>query len=82
MDDLVIEAARAIRPYLDRLVDPYHRRLCTVDELDRYLTDALNDQSNRPTTAARLRILLGDQQDTAWFLAQCSAPFFLTRINE
>lgn len=64
-DDAVIEAARAIRPYLDRLADSP----ATAAELDRHLADALNDQSDQQVTAARLRVLLEDQEDTAWFMA-------------
>ncbi len=58
-DDAVIEAARAIRPYLDRLADPP----ATADELDRHLADALNGRSDRPAAARRLRILLKEQED-------------------
>ena len=68
-DDAVIEAARAIRPYLGRLADSP----TAAAELDRHLADALNDQSDRPATARRLRILLEDQEDTAWFLAEVLA---------
>lgn len=64
-DDAAIEAARAIRPYLDRLVDQP-----AADELDRHLADALNGRSDRPASARRLRTLLAAQQDTAWFLAE------------
>jgi hypothetical protein len=69
-DDAVIEAARAIRPYLDRLADPP----TSAAELDRQLADALNDRSTgRPATARQLRALLEEQEDTAWFLAEVLA---------
>jgi hypothetical protein len=68
-DDAVIEAARAIRPYLDRLAEPP----ATAGELDRRLADALNDRSDRPAAAHLLRILLEEQEDTAWFLAEVLA---------
>ena len=65
-DDAVIEAARAIRPYLGRLAGSP----AAAAELDRHLAAALNDRSGRLVTARRLRILLEDQEDTAWFLAE------------
>jgi hypothetical protein len=68
-DDAVIEAARAIRPYLERLADPPS----TADGLDRHLADALNSRSARPAVARRLRILLNEQEDTAWFLTEVLA---------
>jgi hypothetical protein len=68
-DDAVIEAARAIRPYLDRLADSPAAAL----ELDHHLADELNGRPDQPGTASRLRILLDGQQDTAWFLAEVLA---------
>lgn len=83
-DDAVIEAARAIRPYLDRLANPR----ATADELDRHLADALNGSSDRPAAARRLRILLEEQEDTAWFLAEvladaphCRPPYHQPRYR-
>ena len=83
-DNAVIEAARAIRPYLGRLVDSP-----AAAELDRHLADALNDGSDRPATACRLRILLDGQEDTAWFLAEvladvprCRPPYHQSRYRQ
>jgi hypothetical protein len=67
-DDAVIEAARAIRPYLDRLVDTP-----AAADLDRHLADTLNDRPDQTATAGRLRILLEGKEDTAWFLAEVLA---------
>ena len=67
-DDAVIEAARTIRPYLDRLAESP-----TADELDRQLANALNGRSDQSAIARRLRVLLDGQEDTAWFLAEVLA---------
>jgi len=67
-DDAVIEAARAVRPYLDRLVDTP-----AAADLDRHLADTLNDRPDQTATAGRLRILLEGKEDTAWFLAEVLA---------
>lgn len=83
-DDAVIEAARAIRPYLERLADsPVAAR-----ELDQHLSDALNGRLDLPGTTHRLRILLDGQQDTAWFLAEvladaphCRPPYYQPRYQ-
>lgn len=82
-DDAVTEAARAIRPYLQRLAGSP----AAAAELDRRLADVLNDQSGRPT-AGRLRALLEAQEDTAWFLAEvlkdaphCRPPYYQPRYQ-
>ncbi len=65
----VIEAARAIRPYLPCLLGP-----SAAAGLDRRLTEELIGLSDGPVTTAatvgRLRALLEAQEDTAWFLAE------------
>jgi len=73
-DDAVIEAARTIRPYLDRLAESP-----TADELDRQLANALNGRSDQSAIARRLRVLLDGQEDTAWFLAEVLADTPLCR---
>jgi hypothetical protein len=60
----VLEAARAIRPYLDRLVESPD----ATAELDRQLAGELGQVSDPSATARRLRILLEQHEDTAWFL--------------
>jgi hypothetical protein len=60
----VLEAARAIRPYLDRLVESPD----AAAELDRQLAGELGQASDPSATARRLRILLEQHEDTAWFL--------------
>lgn len=63
-DEGVLEAARAIRPYLDRLVEFPD----AAAELDRQLAGELGQLSDPSATARRLRILLEQHEDTAWFL--------------
>jgi hypothetical protein len=63
-DEGVLEASRAIRPYLDRLVESPD----TAAELDQQLADELGHLSDPSASAQRLRILLEQNQDTAWFL--------------
>ena len=63
-DGGVLEAARAIRPYLDRLVESAD----AAAELDRQLAGELGQVSDPPASARRLRILLEQHEDTAWFL--------------
>ena len=63
-DEGVLEAARAIRPYLDRLVESAD----AAAELDRQLADELGQVSDPSASARRLRILLEQHEDTAWFL--------------
>lgn len=60
----VLEAARAIRPYLDRLVESPD----AAAELDRQLAGELGQVSGPSASARRLRILLDQYEDTAWFL--------------
>jgi len=63
-DEGVVEAARAIRPYLDRLVES----AAAAADLDRQLADELGQVSDPAAGAQRLRILLEQHEDTAWFL--------------
>ena len=63
-DEGVLEAARAIRPYLDRLVESPD----TAAGLDRQLAGELGQVSDASASARRLRILLEQHEDTAWFL--------------
>ena len=63
-DDGVLEAARAIRPYLKNLIeDPAMAAI-----LDRRIAEQLTDPADRTATPGRLRALLEGQEDTAWFL--------------
>jgi hypothetical protein len=65
-DDGVLEAARAIRPYLNRLVeDP-----AMAASLDRRIADQLTGTADSAATASRLRVMLEEQEDTAWFLSR------------
>ena len=68
-DEGVLEAARAIRPYLDRLVESPD----AAADLDRQLADELGQVSDPPASARRLRVLLGQHEDTAWFLGRVLA---------
>ena len=68
-DEGVLEAARAIRPYLDRLVESPD----AAAELDRQLADELGNVSDPSATARRLRILLEQDEDTAWFVGRVLA---------
>jgi len=63
-DEGVLEAARAIRPYLDRLVESAD----AAADLDRQLAGELGQVSDASASARRLRILLEQHEDTAWFL--------------
>jgi hypothetical protein len=65
----VLEAARAIRPYLTDLVESPD----TAAELDRQLADELGQVSDPSASAGRLRILLEQQEDTTWFLGMVLA---------
>ncbi len=65
-DDGVLEAARAIRPYLNHLVeDP-----AVAGTLDRRIADQLTGPADPAGTASRLRAMLEEQEDTAWFLSR------------
>ena len=68
-DEGVLEAARAIRPYLGRLVESAD----AAAELDRQLAGELGQVSDLPASAGRLRVLLGQHEDTAWFLGKVLA---------
>jgi hypothetical protein len=63
--DGVIEAARAIRPYLDDLVGPH-----AAAALDRRLADTLLDPADPAERARRLRDLLTTQPATRRFLTE------------
>ena len=65
----VFEAARAIRPYLDRLVESAD----AAAELERQLAGELGQVSDPSASARRLRILLEQHEDTAWFLGRVLA---------
>lgn len=68
-DEGVLEAARAIRPYLDRLVESPGAGA----ELDRQLAAELGQVSDPSAAAGRLQILLEQHEDTAWFLGRVLA---------
>jgi hypothetical protein len=85
-DEGVLEAARAIRPYLTGLVESAD----AAAELDRQLAEELGQVSDPSSSARRLRILLDQHEDTAWFLGRvladapdCRPPYhqpgYLTR---
>lgn len=61
-DDGVLEAARAIRPYLHDLIGG------AAVTIDRRLADELSRTANPSKKAERLRVLLNEDDDTAWFL--------------
>lgn len=65
-DDGVLEAARAIRPYLENLVD----EPAVARNLDRRIAEQLTGQGDQAATASRLRALLEEHEDTAWFLSR------------
>lgn len=67
-DDGVLEAARAIRPYLNDLVGP-----AVAENLDRRIASEFTGQADRMATPTRLRALLEEQEDTAWFLSRVLA---------
>ena len=67
-DGGVLEAARAIRPYLTDLVGQDAAGL-----LDRQIAGHLTGGSGRSETAGRLRALLEEQEDTRWFLTEVLA---------
>jgi hypothetical protein len=64
----VLEAARAIRPYLTELVGP-----AAADRLDRHLADLLTGAPDEPNTIVTLRALLDEHKDTRWFLTEALA---------
>jgi len=61
----VLEAARAIRPYLQRLVGP-----AAAASLDRRLADQLTGPAEQTQLVSQLRAILAEQEDTGWFLAE------------
>src|SRR5215469_754351 len=65
-DDGVLEAARAIRPYLNDLVD----EPAVAEDLDRRIAEQLAGQAGQTATTSRLRALLGEHEDTAWFMSR------------
>ncbi|MBL7500866.1 hypothetical protein I6A84_04030 [Frankia sp. CNm7] len=64
----VVEAARAIRPYLADLIGPR-----AAADLDRQLADALDDQRDMPGQVRQLRDLLDTRDTTRWFLTEVLA---------
>lgn len=68
-DEGVLEAARAIRPYLADLVEPPE----AAAGLDRQLAGELGHVCDPSASARRLRILLEQHEDTAWFLGRVLA---------
>ncbi len=71
--DGIREAARAIRPYLTRLLNPD-----AAARLDEALADQLTATGADPVATAQLRALLTDSENTAWFLTEllADAPDF------
>lgn len=68
-DEGVLEAARAIRPYINSLVESPD----AAAELDRQLADELGRVPVPSASARRLRILLEQHVDNAWFLGRVLA---------
>lgn len=68
-DEGILEAGRAIRPYLDNLLDD----MAAAVGLDRQLAELLTSTADRSGRARQLRDLLDQHVDTAWFLAQVLA---------
>lgn len=62
-DEGVLEAARAIRPYLRDLLGP-EEAAAADRELARILADGLSD----PETAIQAEAVMDRHEDTAWFL--------------
>ena len=62
-DEGVIEAARAIRPYLNDLVGPADAAL-----VDRRIVSEFAAGVGQVGAAGRLRAVLEEYEDTAWFL--------------
>jgi len=79
-DEGVLEAARAIRPYLSRLAESPD----AAAELDRQLAEELGQVSDPSASARRLRILLEQHEDTAWFLGRvlADAPDYRPPYNQ
>jgi hypothetical protein len=75
-DPGVVEAARAIRPYVNRLLaDPDE-----AAELDKALSELLNNgRRDTPETAQQLRHLLTMHEDTEWFMDEVLADTPLLR---
>jgi hypothetical protein len=72
-DDGVLEAARAIRPYLSDLLGP-----AKAVAIDRQIADALTVGSAGTTAAEQVRMILERDGDTAWFLQRVldDKPFY------
>jgi hypothetical protein len=73
-DDGVLEAARAIRPYLGDLIGP--AQASAIDDL---IAREFNSPASLAETAGRLRVLLEEHEDTAWFLTRVLADPSLHR---
>lgn len=67
-DDGVLEAARAIRPYLRDLIGP-----TAAGITDQRIGAELTGSADRAVMVSRLRALLEEQPDTAWFLGRVLA---------
>jgi hypothetical protein len=69
----VVEAGRAIRPYLADLIGQQ-----AAADLDRQLANTLSDQAEPATRAGLLRELLDARDTTRWFLGEvlADAPDF------
>lgn len=67
-NDGVLEAARAIRPYLNDLVGSG-----LAGMLDSRIADHLTGSADESTVASQLRAMLEEQEDTAWFLSRVLA---------
>ncbi|WP_261568718.1 hypothetical protein [Frankia gtarii] len=64
-EDGVVEAARAIRPYLEALIGP-----AAAGDVDAAIVEAFAADADASAIASRLRLVLDADDDTAWFLAQ------------
>ena len=73
-DDGVLEAARAIRPYLNDLVGP--ALAATIDDR---IAEEINGAAGPAETVSRLRALMEEHDDTSWFLTRVLADQSLHR---
>jgi hypothetical protein len=73
-DDGVLEAARAIRPYLGDLVAPP-----LASAIDDRIASEFNSTASPAEIVGRLRALLEEHEDTAWFLTRVLADSSLRR---
>jgi hypothetical protein len=73
-DDGVLEAARAIRPYLGELVGP-----ALASAIDDRIASEFNSPASLAGGVTGLRALLEEHEDTAWFLTRVLADSPLHR---